>query len=142
VSLVAHAGLFDAITKMVQERAVEELANKLKIEAEVKKLEKDIEVAESQLAVSEKKGVILNEVTVVVEKEKSDINAYLSKQEEKQEALMALLQDPRQAAREARKRARDEEEQQVDTGGAAGTGSGIWNFGIKIAGVFMPPKKK
>jgi len=146
VSLVAHAGLLDAITKgatkIVQERVAEKLAMKVKIEAEVKKLDKDIEVAESQLAMSEEKGVILNDVTAVVEKEKFDINQYLTKQEEKQDALKALLQDPRQVGREARKRARDEEKQPVDTGGAAETGSAIWQLSMKIAGVFMPPKKK
>jgi hypothetical protein len=146
VSLVAHAGLLDAITKgatkIVQERAAEKLAMKVKIEAEVKKLDKDIEVAESQLAMSEEKGVILNDVTAVVEKEKFDINEYLTNQEEKQDALKALLQDPRKVGRQTRKRARDEEKQPVDTGGAAETGSGMWQLCIKIAGIFMPPKKK
>lgn len=145
-SLVAHAGFLDAITKgatkIVHEKVAEKLAMKVKIEAEVQKLDKDIEVAESQLAMSEEKCVILNDVTAVVEKEKFDVVEYLTKQEENQDALKALLQDSRQVRRQARKRTREEEKQPVDTGGAAGIASGIWKLGIKIAGVFMPPKKK
>jgi hypothetical protein len=145
-SLVAHAGFLDAITKgatkIVHEKVAEKMAMKVKIEAEVQKLDKDIEVAESQLAMSEEKCVILNDVTAVVEKEKFDIVEYLTKQEENQDALKALLQDSRQVGRQARKRTREEEKQPVDTGGAAGIASGIWKLGISFAGVFMPPKKK
>ncbi len=145
VSLVAHAGFLDAITKsaidIVHSRAAERLATKVKIEAEVQKLDLDIEVAESQLAMSEEKGVILNEVTAVVEKEKLDLGVYLTNKEEKQDALKALLHDPRQGGREARKRARDADKQPVDTGGAAETTTGFWQFAFSFASNFTPKKK-
>jgi hypothetical protein len=144
-SLVAHVGLLDAITKsvtkIVQEKAAQDLAKKVKIEAEVQRLEKDIEIADSQLKMSQEKSVILKNVTEVVEKEKDDISEYLDKQEEKQDALKDQLKDPRQLAREARKRAREEQGQQVDTGGAAETESILWQFGMKIARTFTTSKK-
>ena len=136
-SLVAHAGFLDAITqgatKIVQEKAAEKLAKKVMIEAEVQELEKDIQIAGSQWTVSEEKSVILDDITAVVQKEKSDLYEYLTKQGEKRDTLKDQLNDYAQVGWETKKR-------KLDTGGAAGTESTFWEFGMKIARHFTTSK--
>lgn len=144
-SLVAHAGLLDAITngatKIVQEKVAEKLAKKVVIEAEVKKLDEDIKIAGSQWTVSEEKSVILNDVTAVVQKEQSDLLEYLTTQAGKRTTLKDQLNSYEQVGWETKKRKLDEPKQQVDTGDAAGPLSILWEATMKIARNFTSSKK-